>query len=410
MLAEFTVPPEPVPMAPVAEGEATVSPQAGPPAVAAPADETPTPAAASSEPGDVGPEPTEAAASAAEEAATAPKPMRGPGGRALVRPLEDGVWDTVEEMVGQVNGHPIFADEFLLPIEDQIAETGRRASVQEFSLTTADVVLNRMRSLVIDYLLLAEAEAALTLEQKQGLRYALQYFTEQVQAQHGGSEWQARESIFKEVGLTLEEYIELEKDKELLRKLLIERIGTRVIVSWRDIQREYQRRFDEFNHPPSILISAIRLNTADEPERIAEVRARLEGGEPFEDVADWLEIPERGVWQSFAAPSGKPDSIDTPNPELKAAFLTLLKEGDIAGPFESGRLTWWIRVTEVHEAVNRDIYDPDVQRLLTTAIRQQRFEEEQGRYVDSLIAKGIMGDLDEMRFRLEEIARVRYRP
>ena len=71
-----------------------------------------------------------------------------PGDRALV-----------DSLIGQINGRPIFADDILLPIEDQlIAESRKSASPDEFARRAQVIVFEWMQSFVISELFLAEKE------------------------------------------------------------------------------------------------------------------------------------------------------------------------------------------------------------------------------------------------------------
>jgi len=87
-----------------------------------------------------------------------------------------------------------------------------------------------------------------------------------------------------------------------------------------------------------------------------------------------------------------------------------LNEGDTAGPFEVGSRTWWLHVAEFDQPEPRPVYDPEVQRQLSQVLFQRRFEEEQMRFMESLLEDGIYDELTAMRNRLLEIALHRYAP
>ncbi|MFM1833279.1 MAG: hypothetical protein RLZZ461_1595, partial [Planctomycetota bacterium] len=79
-----------------------------------------------------------------------------------------GVAYPVEGLVGQINGRPVYADEFLLPLEDRllriVAELPLAQAVREMDL----LIARRFDEYVNSELIIAEAESRLTAEQQQG--------------------------------------------------------------------------------------------------------------------------------------------------------------------------------------------------------------------------------------------------
>jgi hypothetical protein len=332
-----------------------------------------------------------------------PGPPELPTGRRL----EPGDRVIVDSLVGQVNGRPIFADAFFEPLADQLVAISRRATPQEFTMQAAQIISDELYLVVINALYLAEAEADLTQEQTQRIFAWLGQREEQVIAEFGGSEERAREEILALEGVTLEEYMSNLKDRALIQQLLSDRIAPRVIVSWRDIEREYERRRAEFNPPASMTLARIRLSTTTQSDAIADVEARLAAGEAFADVAAAHGQPNGGTWQTLEV--GKAAEAFS-SEVLLGQVATLKAVGDTTPAFPLGSSTWWLHLAELDQPPQRDLYDSRVQRMLSSTIRRARSFEEQDRYIATLMEKGIYDELDDMTQRLLRIAIRRYGP
>ncbi len=316
----------------------------------------------------------------------------------------------VDSLVGQVNGRPIFADDFFLPIEDRLIAEADGCTQREYTYRAKEIVDAELRDVVQNALFLAEAESALSPEQQQGLLYWIKQMQEQVVSDFGGTEAVARGELQKE-GTTLESYMRDRKDRALIENLIQAKIQPKVIVSWRDIETEYKRHYDEYHPKGMVSLARIRLTTERQAEGIIRVMERLAAGEEFMEVADSLNSSGAGEWQEFEMGPGGLSEIEGISNEIMIAEVTSLTgQGDTAGPFEIGSTTWWIHITEFDQPQSRSLYDPQVQRELRSAIQNARSLQEQYRYFNSLLEEGIYDELEAMSERLLLIAVLRYGP
>lgn len=341
-------------------------------------------------------------------AGSSPTPQE-PVEQSMAGHLQVGERVIVDSMVGQVNGRPIFADEFFLPIEDQLIAISEQANERQFMVEAAEIVTKELRDVVLNALFLAEAEASLTPEEKIGIRYWFANVAEQVKARSGGSEAEARRRAMLE-GTTFEDKLENIKNRELISKLLQEKIYPRVIVSWRDVEREYRRQYDQINPPAKATLARIRLTTTDQADEIEQVGQRLAAGDDFLEVAESIGQPDRGLWQTFQMGEEGLREPQFADEAAQAQVALLREEGDTTEAFELGRSTWWLHVVEIDQPPRRSLYDPDVQRFLADHLRMTRGSEEQDRYIASLLEKGIYDELEAMAQRLVAIAVLRYGP
>lgn len=317
----------------------------------------------------------------------------------------------VESLVGQVNGRPIFADRFLGEMEDELRALARRSGRREFVEGAARLITDRLQIVVLNALFLADAEASLTPEEQVGLRGWLEQTREVVTARRGGgSVERAQREIQAEAGESLDAYLERIRDSELIRKLFRERIEPRVIVSWRDVERAYERRIGEFLPPAVVSLGRIRILSAGREEEISAITQRLhEAREPFLEVAESLGSGQ-GFWERFPAPEGVLDAIEFQDEGLTQAVRSLSAVGDVTSAIQVGPFTWWVAILEIERPAGRSLYDAQVQRLLTAELQRVRRFEEQDRYSDMLLRRGIYDPRGVMAQRLLEIAVRRYAP
>src|SRR5690606_37196025 len=137
---------------------------------------------------------------------------------------------------------------------------------------------------------------------------------------------------------TIDQYVRGRLDEELIRRLLHEKIMPRVIVSWKDVEREYRRRELEFNPPPTIHLSRIRVSN-DDQEMIERVKSMLEAGELLSQIAQGIGQGD-GTWQSFTVgPAGFHDIAIS---DAIKPYLQGLKVGDTTKPIVLASTTMWL--------------------------------------------------------------------
>ena len=325
----------------------------------------------------------------------------------LVETLPPGREWPVESLVGQINGRPIFAGEFLEPIEARLLRIAAIPDRAEARQAMIELVRARFEEFVDSELVISEAESGLSPEQKQGLFAWLLDMREQEIARRGGNVASAESSVLEEQGLSLEEFMTRRRDIALASDLLRKKIDPRVIVSWRDIEQEYRRREAEFNPPGLVRLGRIRLTERrDGAEAIASVKERLASGEPFAEVAASLDLPDGGFWREFPLPAEGIAGLDLAAPFREA--IEGVPVGQAGPPIESATSTTWLAVLSIEQPPAMSLFDPMVQLALREGLRAQQFAIEQRRYLESLRRRWVSDDLATMQARLVAIALERY--
>lgn len=363
-------------------------------------------AAAFSQPGETpnpAPPPVEEAATANNAAAAGPALDASDGGSASLRVGRRWI---VDALIGQINGRPLYAGEFLESLEDRILRLAAEEPDERARLATAELVSNRLQQYVNNELIIAEAEQQLSPEMRAGLISFLQQIRESTISGYGGTRQGAEASLAETYGMSLDEFVNEKKNEALARELLRKRIQPRVIVSWRDVELAFARLQAQEDATGKIAIGRIRM-PVDDP-RVPDITRRLAGGEDFEAIATELSISDNGMWNEFDLPDDGIAGLELAE-DIRGG-LQAVPQGKASAPVTRGTSMHWYCVLDVRQPNGKSIWDPAVQLSLRSDLENSRAMREQNRYLFTLRDKWISSDFDDMRRRLVAIAIQRYFP
>lgn len=310
----------------------------------------------------------------------------------------------VSGLVGQVNGRPIYVDEFFEPIASQLELLGREKTRREFVAEAYLLIGQRLRDLVINELVYAEALTMVTENQEIGLRYFLKQLEEDVTTSAGeGSRFRADQRLLEESGITVDELVEQEKRRQLIQFFIQKDIEKRVFISWRDIERYYRDNAEEFNPPASIQLRILTVPADDAPRRAA-VEQGLADDLPFEYLAGQhgtTLASRQGLLPETPLPNGIENTPLTRWPSVDAVARTLAV-GEHGGPVEEGDQLIWVHVEKHEDGAGRSLYEAQLD--IQNKIHDQRYAEEQAKYLSDLFGRGNTDDLEEMSLSLLTVA------
>jgi hypothetical protein len=312
----------------------------------------------------------------------------------------------VDSLVGQVSGRPIYADDFLAPIEDRLTQM-RRSSPATFVREAEALIRDTLRGVVFNELFLADAESELTPEQQMGLFAFLRERQREIIRESGGYREGAEAFLREREQRSLSEQVETERQSLLINDMLRRRVWPRAIVSWRDVQREFERQRDRINPRPQMLVQRLVLDPATQGPLVQSFTAALAAGVPFDRIiTDQPELTEA----VSDLPALELDDSGAPRLDNEAyrAVLTGLAAGAVGGPIESRGQQVWLHVRDISRPPVQTIYDPEVQLGLLNTLHARRREEAQARYAQRLLDKGVYDDIDRMLMRLYDVALARY--
>ncbi len=319
-----------------------------------------------------------------------------------------GVMWPVDGLVGQINGRPVYAAEFFLPIQDRLAQisnneadlvTTRRAIIQ--------IVRERFSVYVNSELIIAEAESELTPDMQQGIFAWLGMMEGEVTAERGGTRFAAEQSIMDETGLTMEEYLQQQKNLGLAGQLLRKRVQPRAIVSWRDIEQEYRSRITEFRPLGSVQIGRILLLNSKDGEKIEQVKTAFAEGQSFSEVVELIEAKDDGFWRNFELKGDGLQSVEGLRSSILDALVNL--QMNQATPAVVGKTsTSWYAVLGYITPPSFSIFDPQVQLGIRNKLESIRYGQQEEKYLVSLRRRWVNDDIRKMEIRLVEMALRRY--
>lgn len=312
----------------------------------------------------------------------------------------------IETMVGQINGRPVYASDFFAPMDSRLRAEAKKRQRADWMRYMREQVWNALRDRVRDELLLAEFQASLTPEQKLGVLAFAETLRSGLIRENLGSSELANRRFLEEEGLTLEDKIRLERDKELIRVQIRKVIGDRAYVAWREVVLAYEREEDLFRPAGKATFRIIQVPDGD-ADRLERVRTALAGGESFEEVAKResafnasnggiVEVTAPGAWEEATI--------------FAAEELNVVARGLTAGmtsePFQWSGSTVWLRLESLDRPPAKTLYDAQLD--VYEALRRAQIAKEEARYFDQILSRASVSDLNKMRAELEAIAVERY--
>lgn len=314
----------------------------------------------------------------------------------------------IDALVGHINGRPLFASEFFEPMDARMRVEAGRMSQRQWLQFAQQQIQRALRDRIRDELLLAELEASLSPQEKVGLLAFVTQLRENILSENLGSSQVANRRLLEEEGVTLDEKILQERNRELIRMQLRRAIAGKTIVAWRDVRQAYERDSDRYNPPPVAHLRVIWTQANDEDTAI-EITERFAAGEAFVEIAANPELNSYQVADGGATlvpldPEGWDATQFFRPTELNDAAKSL-EVGEVIGPIDwAGRKVWM--TLELIEDNSVSLYDAQLE--IYQDLLAERFTEAQGQYFTTLISRGSLSDIAEMERRLFELAAERY--
>ena len=343
-----------------------------------------------------------------------------------------GVGYIVEELIGKVDGRPVFANAVLEPIEDKIRADLRRNKFtkKQFSEYLFVELRQQIQELVNRDLLLSEANAGISPEMAYGLFAVIGQMRKDYAAAQGGSSSQMRHLTEEQDGVTVDSFLESNREQILIEKLYGEKVWPNVHVTWRDIQRAFEKIYiEEFSSSAeidearvleilaamqrlplesipaargSIVLGMIRLKL-DDPQ-IATVDELFTRGDAFLEIAESVGAKNGGVWEKFELKEGGIASTG-----IKQIFIDGLlnsKADNQLFVHETKTSKLWFAVLEFNEPIS--LYNREIQIEVRNQLRSEQFNSEQNRFLQTIWGKHSMAEVDSMAARVVKIALQRY--
>lgn len=316
---------------------------------------------------------------------------------ALITSGADEASYSVAGMVGQVNGRPIYARSIFKDVHERLTDLGSRLPVGQFRQQASTLLQGRLRQIVMDALILGEAENQLTEQNQQGLLNFLKEERKKLIRELGrGSEELANERSRTTSGLTLDQRISERRNQVVVQNYLKAKLWPKINVTRKDIERYYRDHFEDFNPPEGRTIHMIR--TSDD-NVASQIDKELANGRDFLDIAgdnvlnprDW---EKKGLFGQGI--KGKPFGNDALNDTTLK-----LNEGEHSERMKVGSMYTWVYVAKISKGETRSLRE--VQLEVERTLKQQQYNRYTEEYQKRLLDEGSYNDLTEMHNRLLNI-------
>ncbi len=317
--------------------------------------------------------------------------------QAAVQPELTSGSGLIDAKVGDLNGRPIFAAEWLAPLSGRLVANAAQMEEGEWIATTSELIATRLNTELIEELMFTEARRSLNENQQAGLRFVLAEIQQTQIRRAGGSRTAAERALAEANNQTLDEFVRDQERILLVQEQLRTQIDDKIQVPWREIQLAYQRNADVYDPPPVMVFRQIRVRT-DREERIAEVRNGLASGVPFGDLAD-SDVNETKDAREIEIPA-EGEVVFSRNEQINALALSLAP-GEWGGPIEVDTRTYWVQLAEVRRDYT-SLYDAQLE--LEEQLRAEQRKEELSRYVARRVSRAGLEEFDRMVVELTAIA------
>ncbi len=307
---------------------------------------------------------------------------------------------SVDGMVGQINGLPVFADDVLADLEPALLALGQRESERGFRAAARPQIDEMLRGQLVGALILAEAERALTDNEWNGVRFLVNKKRQELLRQHGQGSIAVTERSLRELtGRSLEETLDRHREAIVTRTYIDRNLRARVNVSRRDIERYYREHPEQFDPPAT---RDLRLIVADNADHAAQVKSALRGGQPFDEVASgpFNQLAGGGTMTGIAGdePFGRP---------VVDEVVAVLDEGQWRGPLDTGDGRFWFVQAQRVERGETLTFE-QAQGIIERALQEQQFAMLTDQFRKDLLEAGNYTRPEQMVNALLEIAVNRY--
>ncbi len=315
----------------------------------------------------------------------------------------------VDRSVGQINGRPIYASDFLKDMDDRLRRNAEKMKRSDWVKDTYNLVGQKLRDEVRDELLLSEFSTNLKPEQKQGVAAFVTRVQEDLRSGNLGSETLANKRLLEEEGKTLEEKAGEIADKAFIQDFLRRTIYNRVQVHPREVTRYYENNPAEFQEPGKALFRVIRA-PKDDTAKITRIETALASGEPFAEVAqresDWRRDQKEGRFLFEVKIEKDYSQSDFFGPPALNQAARALTQGASTPRVDAANWAWWLMLES--STPPRTIPFFEAQLAIEKKIRNERYREEETRYFNGLLQRSSATNLEEMALKITEFADQRY--
>ncbi|HRJ49677.1 MAG TPA: peptidylprolyl isomerase, partial [Phycisphaerales bacterium] len=285
----------------------------------------------------------------------------------------------------------------------------------DFAKVASREIARKLREIINDELLQAEARSSLSPEQRQGFRYWVQSLQADYVSRNYRSRTMAEQRLAEaQEATSLEEWTRKREERELIMLQLREQVLKNVHVPFREVEMNYNRRYEEFNPPERMQFRVISIPRGDTAS-IESARTDLDAGTDFAEVAsrpfNLFRPSEGGLYTPPPVPAAGagPDGVTAQRKYFEIPSLNeaahRLTSGSWSGPIETGSTMSFLRLDVIREP-STSLYEAQVS--IEQSLRSAKTEQLMVKYIDQLVKRASVDDIEEMGQRLLDASMERY--
>ncbi len=322
----------------------------------------------------------------------------------------------IDAKVGDVNGRPIFISDFFQTMDARLKNEARTAeNIDAFAKVASEEIVRKLKDIIDDELLQAEARANLTAEERQGFRYWIQSLQSDFVSRNYRSRTMAEQRLSEaQEAVSLEDWTKKREEKELILYQLRSQVFKNVHIPFREIELYYNQKYDEFNPTVERKFRVISVSATD-VALIEQVTTELQGGTDFAEIAsrssNLFRAKEGGLYTPPKQEAPKPGATEPPPapkyfqiPAINDAAARL-RAGEWTGPIPNGSSVSFLKLEESQKA-STTLYD--AQYTIERTLRSDKAQQLMQKYIGDLLKRASVDDVDKMSHRLFEISIERY--
>jgi peptidyl-prolyl cis-trans isomerase SurA len=309
----------------------------------------------------------------------------------------------IEEIAAKVNGEIVTRgdlEELAKEVQNEMRQQG--ATAAQISENLRETMNNALRDKIDELLLIQKGkDDNISVDADVTKDIARLQVREKISDPDKFAHW-----IQDQYGVSLEEYKQREKDKQMAQRVVSEEVESRIFVSEEDKKKYYEDHRDQFVRKEQVFLSQILISTEGKtPEQAAvaeqkakDIVARGRKGEKFSDlVRDNSDDPET-VRTGGSLPPYQRGMMEKSMEDV----VFKEKKGVVTDPFktpigfvilrideryEAGQATFEEVRGEIQDRMARPKMEPKIREFLTL-LRQEAFLEIKEGYTDSGQAPG----------------------
>ena len=321
---------------------------------------------------------------------------------------------SVDCLVGHVAGRPMYAHDILDPMRDELSAIAAQSDLAQFQKEARQRVQKRLEGEILNRLLIEEAALQRDPETSGQFNEQVQLVAELLSRNSGMSDADFRRKVLDENGVTP---AELAKDllvQEEVRKYQLTQSAAAGDVTWKDIERLYARQLESFDQG-SFTLARFELESENGIEPLREALSLWKPGDDpstLESLGVKYASPRSGgLWLSYDFEDGGLPEVTFGVPELQSAVRGLSTESPVTPVVTVNGRPWLVVLRTFERANPSDLWDPDVQERLRSALEAEHQRRALTANRRALINNGDLSPPpNEMLRRLLEVVYNRHAP